>query len=184
MINTISSTQAASPLTTGNNAKVSDILVAESIDPRSKYYGQFSDQEVKAAFDSVNERETAGFGYTLGDQSLEGERNTISAYIKYLNSLSPEEQNSIRYKGAKERMTAVLAKIEGEIARGAGSGKKSKIYKSDIEKMMEDVIANFKELKERSAQPANATNSTDKVTISEEAGKYTKAAQSPDSTET
>jgi hypothetical protein len=92
-------------------------MIAESVDTRSKYYGKFTDKQVSDSWDRVAAREKAAFGYFGNDASSEGLKKFGEAYVSYINGLSPEEQNSVRYRGTKENMTRFLGQIEGEIAK-------------------------------------------------------------------
>jgi hypothetical protein len=184
MVNAVSSTQVASPLTTNNSSQTSDILIAESCDSRSKYYGKFSDQQVKEASDRVNAKEFSAFISIGNDATLPGIKKYAEAYIKYIDQLSPEDQNSVRYKGTKESMTGVLAQADALMgSEKSTSGKKPKEAMSDIVKMFDAIKIRFIKQAKHSGASTSTVSNTDQVTISEEANKYAASLQSLDRTE-
>ena len=187
MINAINSTQVTSTPTTNNSTQPSDIMIAESIDTRSKYYGKFSDKQVSDSWDRVAAREKAAFGYFGNNASSEGLKKFGEAYVSYINGLSPEEQNSVRYKGTKESMTSFLGQIDGEIAKEkANPGKKAKKPTLNLLDMLNAITVQLKKKHTHagaSTSTVSSASSTDQVTISAEASMYAASLQSLNSTE-
>jgi len=173
MIDAISSSQKVSTLTTGNVSQVSDVGIVESSYSDSKYYGKFTDQQMYDATDRLNARENMAFLSILTSNfppSTETIKRFAKAYINYINQLSPEDQNSHRYKGTKESMTALLASVSIQTGNEQStSGKKSEKTTSDIVKMLEDILQYFQEMNSRPKSSAKETAGTDQVTISEAA---------------
>ena len=112
-------------------AKTSSVplaIIADSADKRSASYGQYTDAEILAASKKLNEREYLAFGHLSGDASTQGIANYAEAYLKYINSLPPEEQKSVRYAGTKESVTNLLtqakARLSDEKAYGTAENQK------------------------------------------------------------
>ena len=104
------------------------------------------------------------------------------AYVAYINGLSPEEQNSVRYKGTKESMTRFLGELEGEISKEKSTlGKKVKPTKSGLLDMLDSITIHLKKKHTHVASSSTATNNTDRITLSEEAIRNAESLQSLDS---
>jgi hypothetical protein len=162
-----------------NSTRFSDILIAESVDTRSKYYGKFSDKQVSDSWDRVAAREKAAFGYFGNDASSKGLKKFGEAYVSYINGLSPEEQNSVRYKGTKESMIGFLGQIEGEIAKEkANPGKKTKKTRLNLLDTLETITVRLKKKHTRTVASTTAINNLDRITLSEEATRNTVSLQS------
>lgn len=182
MVSAINSIQVTNTQATDNSSQPSDIMIAESVDTRSKYYGKFSDKQVSDSWDRVAAREKAAFGYFGNDASSEGLKKFGEAYVAYINGLSPEEQNSVRYKGTKESMTRFLGQLEGEISKEKLTlGKKVKPTKSGLLDMLDSITNHLKKKHTHAASTSNATSSTDRITLSEEAIRNAESLQSLDS---
>ena len=168
-INSVRGTNA--PPVSNNSPQYPENLavIADSADSRSTSYGKYTDQQIADATNKLNAREYSAFGYFGNDASSQGIAKYAAAYVNYINSLSPEEQNSVRYKGTKESMTALLAAANADIA--ANPGKKPAQPSSLIEMMLDAIMKNFKKIGINVGASTNATNSTDQVTISAEALK-------------
>lgn len=69
-----------------------------------------------AANDALNAREFLAFGVYTTTSTLDFAR----AYIQYYDSLSPEEQNSNRYKGTREEMVGVAKRAAAEEGKPTG----------------------------------------------------------------
>src|SRR5664279_234768 len=110
MVNSINSAQVTSTPVANNRTQYPEDLavIADSIDSRSTSYGKYTDQQVNDASQQLNAREYMAFGHFGNDASSQGIKIFAEAYIKYINTLSPEEQNSVRYKGTKESMGTIL----------------------------------------------------------------------------
>ncbi len=173
MIDAISSSQNVSTLNINNGSQFSDVAIVESSYSDSKYYGKFTNQQMYDATDRLNTKENMAFLSILTTNfppSTETVKRFAKAYINYINQLSPEDQNSHRYKGTKESMTALLSSVSTQTDNEQStSGKKSKKATSDIVKMLEDMLKNFQEINNRTKSSAKETTRTDKVTISEAA---------------
>ena len=171
MINTINSTAIAS--TTKNSTKTPQYLedlavIADSADKRSHYYGKFTDEQILAASEKLNAREYQAFGCFTGDASLPGIKKYAEAYLKYINSLSPEELSGTRYEGTKESMTKLLSDVNAQIANGGEPTAKDP--SSLISMLLDEMLRKMKErgMDMQSIFGASSTES-DKVTISKEA---------------
>ncbi len=173
MIDAISSSQNVNTLNTSNSSQVSDVAIVESSYSDSKYYGKFTDQQMYDATDRLNAKENMAFLSILTSNfppNAETVKRYAKAYINYINQLSPEDQNSHRYKGTKESMMALLASVSKQASNEQSkSGKESKKVTPDIVKMLEDIIKNFQEINNRSKSSTKESTSTDQVTISEAA---------------
>lgn len=67
-----------------------------------------SDADRRVLDDKLNAREHAAYFHLAGDTGL----NMMKAYIEYYDSLSPEEQNSARYRGTRENAVTAVNNIE------------------------------------------------------------------------
>ena len=56
------------------------------------------------------------FGHLAGDASTQGIIKLSEAYLKYINSLSPEAQQTGRYAGTKESVTNLLTQARAKLA--------------------------------------------------------------------
>jgi len=174
MVNAINSTQVTSALISNNSPQYPENLskICESCDPNNINFGKYTDKQMNDAFNKINAREYAAFGHLAGDASLPGIKKLAEAYINYINQLSPEEQNSGRYKGTKESMTALLAGANAMIAEEkANPGKTPVKPTSLLEMMLDEMMKNLKKNHIHADASSNAANSADQVTISEEARK-------------
>lgn len=116
MINSVSSTSINI-----NSNKSTDptnlSAICDSCDPRNVNYGKYTEQQISTAFQQRNEREYNAFGKYAGDATPTGIVKFAAAYVKFYDSLSPEEQKNPTYAGTRESATALLngAKaMEGE----------------------------------------------------------------------
>lgn len=170
MVMAINATQVTNTQAIINSSQLSDIMIAESVDTRSKYYGKFSDKQVSDSWNRVAAREKAAFGYFGNDASSEGLKKFGEAYVSYINGLTPEEQNSVRYKGTKENMTRFLGQIEGEIAKEkANPSKKTKKHTLNLLDMLDAVTVHLKKKHTHASTSTSTTNNSDRVALSEEA---------------
>jgi hypothetical protein len=174
MVNGINSAQVTSPLVSNNSSQYPENLseIADSADSRSKSYGKYTQQQILDASKKLNAREYAAFGYFGNDASSQGIKSYAEAYLKYINQLSPDEQNGVRYKGTKENMTALLAAANAQIAEeNAHPGKKPVKPTSLLLMMLDEMMIRLKKNPIHADASSNAANSADRVTISEEARK-------------
>ena len=175
MINGINFVQVTSaPPVSNNKPQYPENLavIADSADSRSTSYGKYTDQQIADATNKLNARAYAAFGYFGNDASSQGIAKYAAAYVNYIKSLSPEEQNSVRYQGTKESMTALLAEANAQIAEEkAHPGKKPAQPTSLLMMMLDEMLKNFKKNGINAGAPTNAVNNTDQVTISAEALK-------------
>ncbi len=182
MVIAINASQVTGIQAPDNSTQFSDILITESLDTRSKYYGKFSDKQVRDSWERVNARGKAAFGYFGNDASSEGLKKFGEAYVSYINGLSPEEQNGLRYKGTKESMTRFLGQIEGEIAKEkANPGKKAKKHTLNLLDMLDAVTVHLKKKHTHVSTSTSSANNKDRVVLSDEAIRNAASLQSPDS---
>jgi hypothetical protein len=114
--------------------------IADSADERSSTYGKYSNQQILAASEKLNQREQAAFGYLGHDASTAGIIRYAKAYISYVDSLSPEEQNGVRYQGTKGNMSSLLnqatAQLSGESKKTNGAEVE---YKSLLSMLLDEM---------------------------------------------
>ena len=91
-------------------------IISESLDKRSPYYGKYSEKEIFDAQTKLNQQEFMAFGHLAGDASTQGIIKLSEAYLKYINSLSPEAQQTGRYAGTKESVTNLLTQARAKLA--------------------------------------------------------------------
>ena len=91
--------------------------IADSADTRSKSFGKYSPQQILDASKKLNEREYLAFGRLSNDGSSEGIAKYAEAYLRYINQLSPEEQNGVRYSGTKQSVSALLVQARAAAAQ-------------------------------------------------------------------
>ena len=77
-------------------------IISDSLDKRSPYYGKYSEKEIFDAQTKLNQQEFMAFGHLAGDASTQGIIKLSEAYLKYINSLSPEAQQTGRYAGTRK----------------------------------------------------------------------------------
>ncbi len=174
MINGIYSTLAPSvPSSTASTKYLENLSeIADSVDPHSKSHGKYTDKQIADATNKLNAREYAAFGHFGDDASSQGIKQFTEAYLNYLNQLSPEEQNSIRYKGTKESATALLAGVNAQIAEGKNNpGKKANQPTSLLIMMLDEMMLHFKKNGVGVNTPVISHTGGSQVTISEEARK-------------
>ena len=97
-------------------------IISDSLDPKSPYYGKYSEKEISDAQTTLNQLEFMAFGYLAGDASTEGIIKLSEAYLKYINSLSPEAQQTGRYAGTKESATNLLTQAKAKLAAETANG--------------------------------------------------------------
>ena len=174
MITGTYSTLAASvPTSTAGSQHLENLSeIADSVDPRSKSHGKYTDKEIADATNKLNAREYAAFGHFAGDASAQGIKKLSEAYLNYLNQLSPEEQNSIRYKGTKEGAMALLAGVNAQIAEGkTNPGKKADQPTSLLIMMLDEMTQHLKKNGVSINASVSSPTGGSRVTISEEARK-------------
>jgi len=175
MVNGINFVQVASaPPVSNNKPQYPENLsvISDSCDPHNKNFGKYTDKQIADATNKLNAREYAAFGHFAGDASSQGIAKLAAAYVNYINSLSPEEQNGARYKGTKEGAMALLAGANAQIAEEkAHPGKKPAQPTSLLMMMLDEMLKNFKKNGINAGAPSNAVDNTDQVTISAEALK-------------
>jgi hypothetical protein len=172
MINSINSAQVTNvPAASNTSPRYPENLeiIADSADRRSSSFGKYTDQQILEASKKLNAQEYAAFGHFGNDASSQGIAKLATAYINYINSLQPEEQNSGRYAGTKESMTALLAAANAQIAAGPDTGNKPVQPKSLIEMVLDAMMKNLQKNGINVGTSANAANSGVQVTISDEA---------------
>ncbi|HVJ41730.1 MAG TPA: hypothetical protein VM639_09540 [Dongiaceae bacterium] len=79
--------------------------------------GTYTDTEREAAVRQLNQRETAGFRWSApNSQDPTALKQYYATYLSYLNKLSPEEQNSSRYKGEIDHAKQLIKDSDRQIA--------------------------------------------------------------------
>jgi hypothetical protein len=139
--------------------------------------GKYSLEQQRDATEKLNAREYAAFGHLAGSGSSWGMRDFLKAYVKYVENLSPEDQQSDRYRGSLGPVKAQISEFDSYIRNNnipdtrKGGGSKEKIPDSPIVEMLksaEESLAKHaakrtKELNEEKtseATPVNVTLST------------------------
>ena len=89
-------------------------------------------------------QEYAAFGHFGDDASSQGIKQFTEALPNYLNQLSPEEQNSIRYKGTRKCDGALLAGVNAQIAEGKNNRKKPTSRHRSFIMMLDEMMLHFK----------------------------------------
>ena len=172
MLNGINSVPGTSATTVSNNSSQYSVnlsVICDSCDPHNINYGKFTQQQINDAWNQRNAREYAAFGYLAGDASPQGIAKFASAYINYINSLSPAEQNSASYQGTKESATALLAAANSQIVAGPYSGDKTAQPKTLLQMMLDAMLNNLKKSSINVGAASNAANSGVQVTFSDAA---------------
>jgi len=79
--------------------------------------GTYTDTERQAAVRQINQRETAGFRWAEPtSQDPTALKQYYATYLNYLTKLSPEEQNSSRYKGQIDTAHQLIKSADQQIA--------------------------------------------------------------------
>lgn len=98
-----------------------------------------------AANEAMQAREQAAFGDAVTTGALEYAR----AYIEYYDSLSPEEQNSDRYRGTRENMVGVANRAAADAGKDVGDLSKSQ---DPISMLFEKIRQNAFKLNEENTE--------------------------------
>ena len=142
--------------------------IADSDDERSSSFGQYNHHQILAASEKLNQREQAAFGYLSHDASTSGIIQFAKAYISYINSLSPEEQNGVRYRGTKESVSNLLAQaqtqLQNEKEKPVGA---STEFKSLLSRILDEMQNQFQQRGINQKSHFSNAKTTDFVTISE-----------------
>lgn len=174
MINgTYSALAVSVPMSTAGTQHLENLSeIADSVDPRSKSHGKYTDKQIADATNKLNAREYAAFGHFGDDASSQGIKQFTEAYLNYLNQLSPEEQNSIRYKGTREGATALLAGVNAQIAEEKNNpAKKTGQPTSLLIMMLNEMTQHLKKNGVSINTSVISPTGGSRVTISEEARK-------------
>lgn len=174
MINGTYSTLTTSvPMSTAGAQRLENLSeITDSVDPRNKSHGKYTDKEIADATNKLNAREYAAFGHFGDDASAQGIKKFTEAYLNYLNQLSPEEQNSIRYKGTRNGAMALLAGVNAQIAEGkTNPGKKADQPTSLLIMMLNEMTEHLKKNGINVNASVSSPTGESRVTISEEARK-------------
>ncbi len=178
MVNGINSAQIANTLTSNSSAQYPENLakICESCDPNDKNYGKYTTKQMEDAFNKINAREYAAFGHLAGDATPEGIVKFAQAYVNYYNQLSPEEQNSQRYKGTGASAAALLAGAKGLVADEKAHPGKNKQPESLLMMLLNEMLAQLKKHPAQTSTNTSATSSSEQVTISVQAQKLSGVA--------
>ena len=119
-------------------------IISDSLDKRSPYYGKYSEKEIFDAQSKLNQQEFMAFGHLAGDASTQGIIKLSEAYLKYINGLSPEAQQTGRYAGTKESVTNLLIQAKAKLAtESTAPTKKANEPTSFIMMMLEAMSKNI-----------------------------------------
>jgi hypothetical protein len=107
--------------------------------------GRYSAEQQSDAFEKLNVQEYAAFGHLSGSGSSWGMRDQMKAYVKYVEGLSPEDQQSDRYRGTLGSVKSMISQFDAYIRdnnipdiRKGGGGDAAKIPDSPIVKMLKE----------------------------------------------
>jgi hypothetical protein len=140
--------------------------IADSADTRSKSYGKYSGQQMLEASKKLNAREYAAYGHLSNDATSAGIAKYAQAYVKYINQLSPEEQNGVRYKGTKESVSGLLAQAQAAAAAESASPAKKADKPSSL---LLQLLTEMERNQQKSGSRGLPNQNADRVTISEDA---------------
>lgn len=148
-------------------------VIADSADRRSASYGKYTNEQILDASKKLNEREYAAFMHLSTDASTTGIKKYAEAYIRYYDQLSPEEQNSPRYKGTRESVSNLLSQANAQLsAEKAHPDKKAEEPTSFILMLLDSMNKHFETHGVKGQNiSGNPSRTEDKVTLSEEARK-------------
>lgn len=169
---TISSTHGPSATTAAvapSSSGVGPVVVMEN------KTGAFTSKQMSDATKELNRREYQAFGHLAGDASLPGIVKFAKAYLAYYKTLTPQEAESTAYKGSDTDVARLLQQAESALKTeksAAGPGTRE----------VKDAFSLFLEAYQRrfpdpSAKQAPASHAGDKVTLSEQALRYSVQGQ-------
>jgi hypothetical protein len=152
--------------------------------------GRYTMDQQREAGEKLNAREYAAFGHLAGSGSSWGIRDTLKAYVKYVEGLPPEEQQSDRYRGTMAPTKAMISQFDAYIQNNhipdtrKGGGKNEKIPDSPIVEMLkkgEEALAKHAAKKTKDGEEQNASDSNPvNVTLSTAALEILKASAAKD----
>jgi hypothetical protein len=132
--------------------------------------GKFTAAQQGQADDTLLAREKAAYGQYEGTNTQAGNKQFVVAYIAYVKSLPPDEQNSQRYRGTQASAQALLDEINAQPSTPASTDKSGvSNLPSAITILQSGETALQKALK--SSKSSN-TGSTDVVDLSPAAQAY------------
>jgi hypothetical protein len=155
--------------------------------------GKYTEEQQQEACKKLNAREYAAFGHLGGSGSSWGMRDQMKAYVKYVESLSPEEQQSDSYRGTLGSVKSMISQFDAYIrdnnipdTRKGGGGDAAKIPDSPIVKMLKEsseALAKTVESRTKAredAKTAAAASTPVNVTLSTAALEILQASGSKD----
>jgi hypothetical protein len=139
--------------------------------------GRYTLEQQRDATERLNAQEYTAFGHLSGSGSSWGMRDFLKAYVKYVEHLSPEDQQSDRYRGSLGPVKAQIQEFDSYIRNNnipdtrKGGGGKEKIPDSPIVIMLknaqealvkhaEEKARGDEEKKKSESTPVNVTLST------------------------
>jgi hypothetical protein len=148
--------------------------------------GRYTMEQQREAGEKLNAQEYAAFGHLSGSGSSWGMRDFLKAYVKYVENLSPEDQQGDRYRGTLAPTKAMISQFDSYIRNNnipdirKGSGGKEKIPDSPIVEMLkkaEEALAKHAAEKARGDEEREKSGSTPvNVTLSTAAVEILKAS--------
>lgn len=133
---------------------------------------KYSARQINEALSKINARELAAFGNLAAGGNPQAIRRYAEAFVRYYNKLSPEEQNSARYKGTREKATALIEEANALIDEAkSGSGSKTDKNISQLEMMRNEMLDSFRKNGINVGAAAQAAYNIGRVNISKEARK-------------
>ena len=156
--------------------------------------GRYTLEQQRDATEKLNTQEYAAFGHLSGSGSSWGMRDFLKAYVKYVEKLSPEDQQSDRYRGSLGPAKAQIQQFDAYIRNNnipdtrKGGGTAEKIPDSPIVEMLkkgEEALAKHAakkagdgaEQKASEATPVNVTLSTAALEILKASATQNQAAE-------
>ncbi|QKJ68292.1 hypothetical protein HQN60_15900 (plasmid) [Deefgea piscis] len=167
----ISSVTNTSINTTSNKStnQINLSAICDSCDPRNANYGKYTEQQISTAFQQRNEREYNAFLKYAGDATPTGIVKFAAAYVKFYDSLSPEEQKNPTYAGTRESATALLNGAKAMEGKSESSSTSNTKYASLFDAF--DIFVTRQKSMHTINTKNNENSSSTKITLSDEAKK-------------
>jgi hypothetical protein len=133
--------------------------------------GKYTEEQQQEACKKLNAREYAAFGHLGGSGSSWGMRDQMKAYVKYVESLSPEEQQSDSYRGTLGSVKSMISQFDAYIRDNnipdtrKGGGGKEKIPDSPIVEMLKTAEEALEKRAAKRAKAREAEKTADSTSV-------------------